>query len=130
VLLPALIVSLTLVFLLDEGMSDRALSPCSGNFWWTADMRSVGRRPCWSAALDFALLPLPLYLALLLVEAATLFSLVGYSTPAWASQCAPARGSAEHISGQRGPDATAWWSVTSERAVALSSQSSALHPPE
>ena len=38
---------------------------------------------------DFALLPLPLYLALLLVEAATLFSLVGYSTPAWASQCAP-----------------------------------------
>ena len=51
-------------------------------------MRSVGRRPCWSAALDFALLPLPLHLALLLVEAATLFSLVGYSTPAWASQCA------------------------------------------
>ena len=61
---------------------------CAGNFWWTADMRSVGRRPCWSAALDFALLPLPLYLALLLVETATLFSIVGYSTPSWATQCA------------------------------------------
>jgi len=86
----------------------------AGNFWWTADMRSVGRRPCWSAALDFALLPLPLYLALLLVEAATLFSLVGYSTPAWATQCVPVWRSWARVHAI--PDDTAW-SACVEHAV-------------
>ena len=47
-------------------------------------MGTTGRRPCWSTTLRSALLPFPLYMAVILAEMGAMYGGIWSAMPAWA----------------------------------------------
>lgn len=59
-------------------------SCAAGVFWWRARIGTTGRKPCWSTTLRSALLPFPLYTAIVLVEMGAMYGAVWSVLPSWA----------------------------------------------